>query len=102
MMIQGSEWIDHAITTLLLHWLSPMTQSDLTKKAYPCMCNQKHKQEQEEHNQNCIDYELGSHKPMNGDIVRWQNESKQNPNLMGVGVAANIEFRGVQVPWTGP
>jgi hypothetical protein len=47
-----------------------MTQSGLAKKAYPCMCNKKHKQEQEEHNQNCIDYELGSHKPMNGDIVR--------------------------------
>jgi hypothetical protein len=28
-------------------------------KAYPCKRNQEHKQEQEEHNQNCVDYELG-------------------------------------------
>jgi hypothetical protein len=37
-------------------------------KAYPYKCNQEHKQEYEEHNQNCIDHEVGSHKPMNGDI----------------------------------
>jgi hypothetical protein len=33
-------------------------------KAYPCKRNQEHKQEQEECNQNCVDYEMGSHKPM--------------------------------------
>jgi hypothetical protein len=46
--------------------------SDLAKNAYPCKRNQEHKQEQEEHNQNCVDHELGSHKPMNDNIVRWQ------------------------------
>jgi hypothetical protein len=45
--------------------------NDLATKAYPYKCNQEHKQEQEEHNQNCIDHEMGSHKPMNGDTVRW-------------------------------
>jgi hypothetical protein len=44
--------------------------SDLAKNAYPCKRNQEHKQEQEEHNQNCVDHELGSHKPMNDNIVR--------------------------------
>jgi hypothetical protein len=42
--------------------------SDLATKAYPCKCNQEHKQEQVEHNQNYVDYELGSHKPMNGEL----------------------------------
>jgi hypothetical protein len=39
-------------------------------KAYPGKRNQEHKQEQKERNQNCIDHEVGSHKPMNDDIVR--------------------------------
>jgi hypothetical protein len=39
-------------------------------KAYTWKRNQEHKQEQEEHNQNCIDYEVGSHKPINDYIVR--------------------------------
>jgi hypothetical protein len=43
--------------------------SYLTIKAYPCKRNQEHKQEQKERNQKCVDYELGSNKPMNGDIV---------------------------------
>jgi hypothetical protein len=38
--------------------------------AYPCKHNQKHKQGQDEHNQNCIDHEVGSHKLMNVDTVR--------------------------------
>jgi hypothetical protein len=37
---------------------------------------------------NRLDYEMGSHKPMNGDTVWWQNESKQNPNPK---VAMSIE-----------
>jgi hypothetical protein len=41
----------------------PWHTSDLAKKAYPCKQNQEHKQEQEERNQNCIDHEVGSHKP---------------------------------------
>jgi hypothetical protein len=36
--------------------------------AYPCKRNQEHKQEQEEHNQNYVDYVLGSHKPMNDKL----------------------------------
>jgi hypothetical protein len=48
----------------------PCHTSDLTKKAYPCKLNQENNQEQEEHNQNFIDYDVVSHKPMNGDIVR--------------------------------
>ena len=62
--------------------------SDLAKKAYPCNRNKKHKQEHEEHNKKCIDYEAGSHKPMNDNTVWWQNESKQNPNP-NVAAAAN-------------
>jgi hypothetical protein len=44
--------------------------SDLAMKAYPCKHNQEHKQEQVECNQNCDDYEVWFHKPMNGDTVR--------------------------------
>jgi hypothetical protein len=46
-----------------------LSTSYLTTKAYPSKCNQEHKQVQEECNQNCVDYELGSHKPMNNNIV---------------------------------
>jgi hypothetical protein len=49
-------------------------------KAYPCKRNQEHKQEQKERNQNCIDYEVGSHKSINDDTVWWQIWSKQNSN----------------------
>ena len=72
--------------------------SDLAKKAYPCNRNKKHKQEHEEHNQKCIDYEAGSHKPMNNNTVWWHNESKQNPTIMEVATADKIGFRYVQVP----
>src|SRR5947207_15689517 len=58
----------------------PCHTNDLAKKAYPCKCKREHKQEQRSCNQNCIDHEVGSHKPMNGDTVRGQNKSKQNPN----------------------
>jgi hypothetical protein len=43
--------------------------SDLAKKAYPCNRNKKHKQEHEERNKKCIDYEAGSHKLMNDNTV---------------------------------
>jgi hypothetical protein len=42
--------------------------NDLTMKAYPCKCNQEHMQEQEMQS-NRLDYEMESHKPMNGDTV---------------------------------
>jgi hypothetical protein len=42
----------------------PWHTSDLAMEAYPYKLNQEHKQEQEEHNQNCVDYEMGSHKLM--------------------------------------
>jgi predicted transcriptional regulator len=42
----------------------PWHTSDLATKVYPCKHNQEYKQEQEERNQNCVDYEMGSHKPM--------------------------------------
>jgi hypothetical protein len=38
-------------------------------KAYPCKRNQEHKQEHEVRNQNCIDHEVGSHKPMNDELT---------------------------------
>jgi hypothetical protein len=44
--------------------------SDLTTKAYPCKRNTEHKQEQEEHNQNYVDHEVGLHKPMNDDTIQ--------------------------------
>jgi hypothetical protein len=76
--------------------------SDLSTKAYPCKRNQKHKQEQLERNQNCIDHEVGSHKPMNCDTVRWQIWSKQNSNPNVVMAADKIEVRGVRNPWRYP
>jgi hypothetical protein len=42
--------------------------NDLTMKAYSCKRNQEHKQEPEMQS-NRLDYEMGSHKPMNGDTV---------------------------------
>jgi hypothetical protein len=42
--------------------------NDLIMKAYPCKRNQEHKQEQEMQS-NILDYEMASHKPMNGDTV---------------------------------
>jgi hypothetical protein len=47
----------------------PCHTDDLATKAYPCKCNQEHKQEQEMQS-NKLGYEKGSHKPMNGDTVR--------------------------------
>jgi hypothetical protein len=64
--------------------------SDLATKAYPCKRNQEHKQEQEEHNQNWVDYELGSHKPMKNNTVQWQIWFKQNPNPNVVVTASKI------------
>jgi hypothetical protein len=42
--------------------------NDHAMNAYPCKRNQEHKQEQEMQ-LNKLDYEMGSHKPMNGDTV---------------------------------
>jgi hypothetical protein len=47
----------------------PCHTNDLATKAYPCKRNQEHKQEQEMQS-NKVDYEIGSHKPINGDTVR--------------------------------
>jgi hypothetical protein len=60
----------------------PWHISDLATKAYPCKLNQEHNWEQDELNQNCVDYEVGSHKPMDDDTVQWQIWYKQNKNLM--------------------
>jgi hypothetical protein len=57
----------------------PRHTNDLATKAYPCKRNQEYKQEQEMQS-NRLDYEVESHKPMNGDTVHGQIESKQNPN----------------------
>jgi hypothetical protein len=46
----------------------PCHTNDLATKAYPYKCNQEHKQEQDMQ-PNRLDYEMGSHKPMNGDTV---------------------------------
>jgi hypothetical protein len=46
----------------------PCNTNDLATKAYPCKQNQEHKQEQEMQS-NQLGYEMGSHKPMNGDTV---------------------------------
>jgi hypothetical protein len=42
--------------------------NDLAMKAYSCKRNQEHKQEQQMQS-NTLDYEVKSHKPMNGDTV---------------------------------
>jgi hypothetical protein len=54
----------------------PCHTDDLAMKAYPCKCNQEHKQEQDMQS-NKLGYEMGSNKPMNSDTVRWQIASKQ-------------------------
>jgi hypothetical protein len=46
----------------------PCHMNDLAMKAYPYKRNQEHKQEQEMQSSR-LDYEMGSHKPMNGDPV---------------------------------
>jgi hypothetical protein len=46
----------------------PCHTNDVATKAYPCKRNQEHKQEQEMQT-NRLDYEMESHKPMNGDTV---------------------------------
>jgi hypothetical protein len=55
----------------------PCHTNDLATKAYPCKRNQEHKQEQEMQS-NRLDYQVESHKLMNGDTVRGQIEPKQN------------------------
>jgi hypothetical protein len=66
-MNQGSER-----TSQSLHHCSigyhPCHMDELSTKAYPCKHNQEHKQEQEMQS-NKLGYEMGSHKPMNGDTV---------------------------------
>jgi hypothetical protein len=47
----------------------PCCKDDLATKAYPYKRNQEHKQEQVMQS-NKLDYEMGSHKLMNGDTVR--------------------------------
>jgi hypothetical protein len=59
----------------------PYHTNDLATKAYPCNCNQEHKQKQKMQS-NKLDYEMGSHKPKNGDTVQWQIDSKQNPKTL--------------------
>jgi hypothetical protein len=68
LMIQGSERTDPRNHCSIGY--HPCHKNDLTMKAYPYKHNQEYKQEQEERNQNNIDHEVGSHKPMNNDIVR--------------------------------
>jgi hypothetical protein len=46
----------------------PCHTNGLPMKAYPCKRNQEHKQEQEMQS-NRLDYEVESHKPMNGNTV---------------------------------
>jgi hypothetical protein len=46
----------------------PCHMDDLAMKAYPCKHNQEYKQEQEMQS-NKLGYEIGSHKPMNGDTI---------------------------------
>jgi hypothetical protein len=75
---------------------------DLATKDYPCKRNQEHKQEQKERNQNCNDHEVGFHKPMNDDTVRWQIWSKQNLNPNVEATAVKIEVRGVHNLWSYP
>jgi hypothetical protein len=67
-------------------------------KAYPCKRNQ----EQVEHNQNCVDHEVGFHKPMNGELFdnRYDIRKTLNPNV--VVTAVKIDVRGVRDPWSHP
>jgi hypothetical protein len=51
-------------------------------KAYPCKRNQEHKQEQIESNQNYVDYELGSHKLMNDELVDDRYDLSKTQTLM--------------------
>jgi hypothetical protein len=51
-------------------------------KAYPSKHNQEHNQEQEEHNQNCIDHDVGSHKLMNGTLFDDRYNLSKTQTLM--------------------
>jgi hypothetical protein len=51
-------------------------------KAYLCKRNQERKQEQIERNQNYVDYELGSHKPMNDELVDDRYDLRKIQTLM--------------------
>jgi hypothetical protein len=68
--IQGSERMDprnHYTTAPSV--ITHDTRVTSLRRLCPCKRNQEHEQEQKERNQNCVDYELGSHKLMNGDTV---------------------------------
>jgi hypothetical protein len=56
--------------------------SDLAMKDYPYKRNQEHKQVQVERNQNYVDYELGSHKPMNDELFNDRYDLSKTQTLM--------------------
>jgi hypothetical protein len=76
--------------------------SGLATKAYPCKHNQEHKQEQVERNQSCVDYELGSHKPMNNELFDDRYDLSKTPNTNMAVAAVKIELKGVHNPWSYP
>ena len=50
--------------------------------AYPNKHNQEQKQEQVKRNQNYVDYELGSHKPMNSGLFDDRYDLSKTQTLM--------------------
>ena len=71
-----------AITTPRLRWLSPVTHEWPRHEGLSLQAQSRTQARTgKKRNQNCIDYGRGVSQADDGDTVRWQNWSKQNPNL---------------------
>jgi hypothetical protein len=51
---------------------------------------------------NRLDYEMGSHKPKNGDTIQWQIESKQTQTLMWRRLLNKKELEACKSPRCNP
>ena len=71
-----------AITTPRLRWLSPVTHEWPRHEGLSMQAQSRTQARTgKKRNQTCIDYGRGVSQADDGDTVRWQNWSKQNPNL---------------------
>jgi hypothetical protein len=67
-------------------------------KAYPYKRNQEHKQEQVEHNQKCVDHDVGFNKLMHDELFDNRYDLSKTPNTNVVAATIKIEVRGVCDP----
>src|SRR5881394_4446686 len=95
-MIQGSERTaprNHYTTAPLV--ITRVTRMTSTRRLTPASATENTSKNREVA---IKDHEVGSHKPMNGDTVRGQNKSKQNPNPNLGGGYGFIRLRVSQGP----